>query len=291
MTRVSGAPLLFMIHVEVIPQCLPGVFQVRMNWLRKLTWMVAIASLLTTVDAVADDPLSPQGRYFPYSQNTPPGVTARHLARLRSYEYYTQPIQIQLPNTGSVGIFVPGSSAYGSGELRSLAPSANSSYQIAVGVGHTYRLRIADMLGQANAELYPSIEVLDRLHPPHGLKHDFPIPIVITEKEIKHALEGKLVTKVIYLEQPQLAEPRPLERADDFRTVTLSNRINLIAEADQRGRPLMILRLGSRKPVPNSSNYGFLGNGGPVETSTPTGRLKTSQPELRVISGQRASKN
>ena len=250
---------------------------------------VATLSLLAALDVTAADPVSPQGRYFPYSQTTPPGVTAYRLQQLRSNEYYTQPIRLELSNSGSIGVFVPGASAYGGAALQSLNLTADTAYQVAVGVGHTYRLRIADMPESPGAELFPSIEVLDRLHPPTGLKHDFPIPIVITEEEINHALAGKLVTKVIYLEQPQLAASRPLEEHDDFRTVTLPNRTNLLAEADQRGRPLVILRLGSRKPAPNSNNYGFLGNGGPVEDSYPSGRLASGKTRLRFVSGQRSA--
>jgi hypothetical protein len=250
--------------------------------------VVATLSLLAASDVTAAEPISPQGRYFPYSQITPPGVTAYHLQQLRPSEcYYTQPIRIELPGSGSMGVFVPGSSAYGGAALQSLTLSANNSYQIAVGVGHTYRMRIADMQISPGAELYPSIEALDRLHPPAALKHDFPIPVVITEKEIEHALAGKLVTKVIYLEQPQLAAPRSLDETDTYRTVTLPNRTNLLAEADLRGRPLLILRLGSRRPAPNSNNAGFFGNGGPVEESFPSGRLAAGKTRLRFVSGQR----
>lgn len=257
------------------------------NWLRITTWTVATTlSLLANVATFAADPASPPGRYYPYSQTTPPGVLARQMQMTRANRYYTQPIKIQLPDSGSVGIFVPGSSHYGGAELKSLNMTNDSGYQIAVAVGATYRMRIADMPDNPSAELFPSIEVLDRMHPPSGLKHDFPIPISITEEEVNHALAGNLVTKVIYLEQPQLADPRAIEGPDSLRTVNLSNRINLLAEADERGRPLLILRLGSRKPVANSRNYGFFGNGGPVESSFPSSRLAAGKTRLRFVSGE-----
>ena len=60
-------------------------------------------------------------------------------------------------------------------------------------------------------DVYPTIELIDRLHPPQGKELRYPIPIEITAADLRLALTGKYVTRVIYVEDPHraLARPRP----------------------------------------------------------------------------------
>ena len=150
--------------------------------------------------------------------------------------------------------------SYGSALETQPAPA-----QAGLAVGHVYRLQISNIPDLAGVELYPSIEILDQLHPPAGLENRYPIPLAITKDEIVAASKGRMVTKVVYLEAPRraLAVRRSLEEA----TTKLPNRINLFAEADRLGRPMLILRLGSRKPVVNGANGDFFGTGGPIQSS------------------------
>lgn len=244
--------------------------------------------MLVVSAVTAGEPISPQGRYFPVHQSLPPGQAARILQQRRGNEYYVQPVRFSLPTYGSVGVFSTGRSHYGAASLKAL-PSINSTWQVGLGVGHTYRLRISDLPQHPQVELFPSVEILDRLHPPHELKHDFPIPINLTDDEIEAAISGKLVTKAIYLEQPQLVMANKAG-TNGIRTVTLPPNRNILAEADKRGRPLAILRLGSRRPVPNANNYGFFGASGPIEDSNPSHQISNGPPKLRFLSGQQASR-
>ena len=77
-----------------------------------------------------------------------------------------------------------------------------------MGVGYLFRVRVSDMPEFPGQSLYPSIEVIDRLHPPRGKVDKFPIPVELSADEIRLALSGRMITKVVYLEQPQLAIPR-----------------------------------------------------------------------------------
>ena len=69
-------------------------------------------------------------------------------------------------------------------------------------------------------------------------------------------MNDQMVTKVIYLEQPQVATP---SRQVDGRShvESLGVEVNLLEAADQRGRPIAILRIGGRIPDTNSSEDEF----------------------------------
>lgn len=123
-------------------------------------------------------------------------------------------------------------------------------------VGHVYRIKISDIPSMPGISVYPTIELMDRLHPPQGQEGKFAVPVVITQDEIRLALDDRLVTKVIFLEQPQIADPS-IQPNETLRTETLPHHVNLIAEADQRGRPLMIFRMGGRTPDPRNPNEMF----------------------------------
>jgi len=113
--------------------------------------------------------------------------------------------------------------------------------------GYPYRFQVSDAPGSRGTVLYPSIEVRGSLVPRPGLtdvsKH--PVPITITEHDLARALEGRLVTKVYFLEDPEQAAPvdgapgEPLEG-------TAETEADAIKEARTRGRPMLIFRLGER---------------------------------------------
>src|SRR5690606_21111889 len=104
-------------------------------------------------------------------------------------------------------------------------------------------------------ELYPTVEILDRLHPPVDLANEFPIPVELTLTEIETVLRDQMVTKVIYLEQPDLAIP--VEQANGIHTEDLPATVNLLKAADLRGRPMAILRIGGRIPDVNAPGDEF----------------------------------
>lgn len=215
-----------------------------------------LSGLLTGVIAAAiASPASAQnGVYQPLSQATPPGVAARWAgiqgkARGRSF----QPVRIHLPSRGNVTLYA------GSPQRAVLLPAPA---QAGVMVGGVYRLKLSRMPEFPGIELYPSIEIIDRLHPPAGMAERFPVPVEFTEEEIDLVLSGRMVTKVIYLEQPQLAGEEELTHP--MRVRTISPRRNLLTAADRLGRPLVIIRLGGRLPDIHGRDTGFYGNGGPI---------------------------
>lgn len=229
--------------------------------------LLAAVAAASPVGAQVQDP---PGRYWPLDQRTRPGVTAAWNATRNNSTpgYYFQPVRLQLPVEGAVAIYA--------GPAYQMVPLAAPA-QAAVLVGHVYRMRISDMPQYPGVELYPTIEVLDRLHPPLGQADEFPVPIELSEEDIELAISGRLVTKVIYLEQPQLA--RPLAQGETIPVATIPESRNVLAEADLLGRPMMILRLGSRGPNVHGADPAFFGTGAPI--MLPQGPIEETAPPQR----------
>jgi hypothetical protein len=198
-------------------------------------------------------------RHTPLSQWQTPG-TAAGMAQMagKGDPSYFQPVRVILDGEGDVSIY----------HSRPATPFKQASpAQFGVLVGHMHRLKIDNIPDMPGVELYPTIEILDRLHPPRGQKHNFPILIHIDQRDIDLALGGNLVTRVVYLEQPQLAAPFELDEATRARD--LDKKENAMAQADRYGRPMVIVRLGGRVPSAHGESQSFWGSGGPASLSKP----------------------
>jgi uncharacterized repeat protein (TIGR01451 family) len=139
-----------------------------------------------------------------------------------------------------------------------------------VGVGFVYRLKISGMPEFPGAEFYPTIEILDCIHPPRGREYDFPVTISFSSDEIESVVNGRLVTKVIYLEQPQLAPTGDLTQALLNRMLPADR--NLLIEADRIGRPMILVRLGGRTPSTTHPDFTFFGPPAPLTFARPLER-------------------
>ncbi|WP_439622775.1 hypothetical protein [Gemmata sp.] len=116
--------------------------------------------------------------------------------------------------------------------------------------GYVYRFALSNLPYAPGQTLYPEVELRGVLVPRAGMKYmDYPIPLLFAPADIARALEGAVVTKVIYLEDPEKAIPAettadaPIEVPED------SERLALQA-ARENGRLMAIVRLGNRKPSP-----------------------------------------
>jgi len=230
-----------------------------------LTALTAV--LLSTLPAAAQ--LSPgQPAWNPLNQHMPPRWNADMLVKAGVIDpAWLQPIRVELPSSGTVQLF--------SGPPQPLL-AADAPAQFSVSVGHFYRLRVADLPELPGVELYPSVEILDRLHPPAGMEEQFPIPVVLEAADLQAAADGLLVTRVIYLERPQTASGEdPLRRAEPL---TLPAGDNLVAAAALHGRPMAILRIGGRTPSGDSAPPLFFGSGGRVAAAAPRSVAERSLP-------------
>ncbi len=114
-------------------------------------------------------------------------------------------------------------------------------------IGPVYRVQLTNIPNEEGMELFPTIEVIDRLYPPAEREHRFPIPIVFAQDDLERALRGEMVTRVIYLEDSEIAEP--VSYADKIqRTYEVTGTQDAMQAADRLGRPVAIVRIGSRVP-------------------------------------------
>lgn len=213
---------------------------------------------------------NPKQRYPLLDQNMSVGKAANWNAyRDPAGHPWMQPIRVDLPSTGKVVVL-----------QRPPAPGAafHAPGQVGLMTGHTYRLKVSDMPEYPGVDLYPSVEILDRMHPPPGLEHNFPVPLEITRDEIDLALEGRLVTKVIYLEQPAVAAPGTTEKP--LNVAVYPGHVNLLTESDRAGRPILLIRIGGRVPDANGGDLGYYGTGGPVTPSIPKPRPVKPKPPI-----------
>lgn len=150
-------------------------------------------------------------------------------------------------------------------------------------IGSVYRLRVTHIPLQEGYEVYPTIEVIDRLYPPIGQEAKFPIPIALATEELEMALGGRFVTRVIYLEDPDTAEPvaRQGNEQSYFEVPVGENPLDV---ADSLGRPVAILRMGARVPGPDGPDETFLYGSPPMVKWTrcerPTSGIADRAPPL-----------
>jgi hypothetical protein len=212
-------------------------------------------------------------RYPLMDHRVPPGTWSnwvRTAGRVNGIEF--QAVRVELPSEGKITWFV------GSRD------DVKQAAQVKLAVGQSYRVKLSELPEFPGIELYPSIEVLDRLHPPAGHADTFALPVSFAIEELEAAVEGRMVTKVVYVEQPQLASP--FELTGDIAIRTLNARVNLIEEADKSGRPLALIRLGGRLPSANETHGAFFGNGAPVLVSKAVGdpqtRFTAADPRVQL---------
>ena len=112
--------------------------------------------------------------------------------------------------------------------------------------GYFYRLQISNLPGHPGVSIYPTLEVRGSLKLSPKLKAiRYPAPVRLTEADIESVLAGNLICKVIYLEDPDRAVPTTAPPAMPLE-VNLPPASNLLAEARDRGRPMLIVRMGGR---------------------------------------------
>ena len=167
-----------------------------------------------------------------------PGTVGRvQLQRDCRLQGYFQPVQILAPE----GVEISFAEAGFFGES---VPQPASAGLL---VGVPYRIKLTGIPFNPEAELFPTIELIDRTYPPPEKAHRFPVPIAIDAADIDAALRGELVTRVVYLEDSQNAEP--VSYAGPHRVYESPLGEDMLQTADYFGRPLAILRIGSRVPA------------------------------------------
>lgn len=197
----------------------------------------AVANIVQAADP--RDILGPPGGHPLLTGDMPAGVIAATQQRMGYRQPpapYYQPVQFHGPEGTQFSLAQYGS--FNEGEPGLMA---------GLMIGHVYRFRVTGIPFHAGAELYPTIEMVDRTYPPPGLATTYPIPIHLDQDDILAALEGRLVTRVIFLEDPQTATPL-LEGPNGPKAIDVPDYQDPLEIADLHGRTVAILRIGSLAP-------------------------------------------
>lgn len=177
--------------------------------------------------------------------NMPPGaIGSQRLHRGGPLSGYFQPVQIRAPEGARIALAVEGSFGQ-SQENESLAGLL---------IGPVYRLQVTGIPNHPGLEIFPTVEIIDRLYPPRCLRLRYPIPIELTADELELAARGAFVTRVIYVEDPSLALPVQQKRKDTQPWMEAARGEDPLIVADRLGRPIAILRIGGRVPTADGAN-------------------------------------
>jgi uncharacterized repeat protein (TIGR01451 family) len=162
-------------------------------------------------------------------------------------------------------------------------PVGDGSGILTVGLqrGVGYRLRLSNITERPGAELFPVIEVVGHLHRPSEIDPaKYPIRVPFSDDELWDVLDrGRLVTKVIYLEDPEQAIPLRMAK-DQIPLVTVNPTEDPLRVAQALGRVMAIVRIGGRRPSVEEIQAGETGDAG-IDAVAAIGRTRCpfSSPE------------
>ena len=184
----------------------------------------------------------PQVHYWHQGVMPPGAIGSRQLMRGGPLPGFFQPVEIKAPSGALISLAVDGQ----------FDEARQGSRKVGLLIGSVYRLRVTGIRLAAGLEVFPTVEIIDRTYAPIGMELRFPIPIELSEDDLRLALEGKFVTRVIYVENPRNALPaRENPQAQEWFEVKPGQ--DPLAVADALGRPVAILRLGGRLPETSAS--------------------------------------
>lgn len=188
------------------------------------------------------------GGHYRHRGTAPPGAIGRwQLRRGGPLPGYFQPVEIKVPPGALVSLAVDGF----------FDPAQRTPRRAGMLIGSVYRMRVTHIPHRTGVEVFPSVELIDRIYPPAGRNFQFPIPIELTQNDLELAAGGKFVTRVIYLEDPRRALPaEELRGEQDWFEAAAGD--DPLAIADGLGRPVAILRLGGRLPSRAGADRAFL---------------------------------
>lgn len=217
--------------------------------------MAVLLGLLLGAPALAVD----QPVHWLHAGAMPPGAIGRQrLMRGGPVSGFCQPVEIRAPRGARIA------PAAGS----SFLPGQKDQLLVGLSIGSVYRFRVTEIPDHPGREVFPTVELVDRLYPPPGQRLRFPIPVELTLEELISATEGRFITRVIYLEDPALA-PAVARDNEEQPWIEARPGEDPLVVADHLGRPMAILRLGGRVPMNNQPSDAFLYGSPPVQVYAP----------------------
>ena len=202
---------------------------------------------------------SPPVHYLHHGVMPPGAIGSQQLQRGGPLPGFFQQVEIKAPPGALISLAVD----------HHFEPLQSAPRKVGCLIGAVYRLRVTNIRQAEGVEVFPTIEIIDRLYAPADQQRRFAIPIDITEEDLKLANDGKFVTRVIYLEDTRQALPaRDNPQSQTWFEAAPGQ--DPLAVADGLGRPVAILRLGGRLPDQGEmSDAGFF-YGSPPFVALPT---------------------
>ncbi len=208
------------------------------------TAMVVLLCLGLGTPAAAQQP---PVHYWHQGAMPPGAIGSLQLQRGGPLPGYFQPVKIKAPDGALISL----------AEAGTFGPAQQGPVTVGMLIGPVYRIRVTNIPSEYGREVFPTVEVINRLYAPPGTETRFPIEVELTLVELQLALSGKFVTRVIYLEDPQRALPIR-QGAQGTNWFEAGPNHDPLAIADQLGRPVAILRLGGRLPDAEGPSIDFL---------------------------------
>lgn len=214
---------------------------------RRIAWSCLSTWIMVLFGASCAWSQQPPIHYFHRADMAPGAVGFGQLQRGGPLPGYFQPVRITAPQGCRIALAAAGT----------FAPADQAPVTVGLLVGRVYRLKVSNIPAYEGLEIFPSIEVINRLYPPPGQEVRFPVPVELTRAELELALRGQFVTRVIYLEDPRRALPHRSDPKQQ-RYFDVGPNQEPLRVADELGRPMAIVRIGSRVPAVNATTGRFL---------------------------------
>ena len=213
----------------------------------------------------------------------PPGaIGSRQLQRGGPLPGFYQPVEIKAPAGALVSLangdrFVP----------RQAVPR-----RVGLLIGSVYRLRVTNIPmpeGGEGLEVFPTIEVIDRLYAPLGQECRFAIPVELTHR--RHGSwrwpASSSRASSTWKTRTTPCPAREIGKSQHWFEVAPGQ--DPLAAADRLGRPVAILRLGGRLPDAGSRRRIFLRLAAvPALPAAPAAEVRRKRPRPRRRRGRAA---
>lgn len=213
------------------------------------TLYLSAVAVLCVTSVIMVPPVRAQNphHYFQRADMPPGSIGRAQLMRGGPLPGHFQAVEVSAPEGTHIALAMDGV----------FEPPQPAPLKAGLLVGHVYRLKVTNIPFREGQEVFPSIEIINRLYPPKGSPAKFPVPIELTREELEMALRGQYVVRVIYLEAPRSALPLydPPEHQRYFDAAPGRDPLEV---ADSLGRPMAILRIGSRVPEMDQVTGRFL---------------------------------
>jgi hypothetical protein len=207
--------------------------------------LLGLAILACLTSGLTADAQGPPVHWL-HAGATPPGAIGRQrLLRDGPLSGYFQPVRIRAPKGARIALAEEGG----------FSSQQSDSLLLGMQIAGVYRFKVSEFGSDLSQEVYPTVEVIDRLYPPAGLALRYPIQVELTDEELELAARGNFVTRVIYLEDPNQALPTS-QKDGEQPWADAPQGADPLVVADELGRPVAILLIGGRVPTANDSGCG-----------------------------------